>query len=105
MANPPKKKGTGAETELKSKLNAEGIEVHRTSPGMLYDLERPGDKDVEPIEALATRPDKGRWLVSVDLDDFMYMVNFLAPYIPLHIEVKRYKQFAHHRIYEEKFGG
>lgn len=104
VSNPPRKKGTGAETELKSKLVAEGIDVRRTSAGMKYDLVRTGQPNEEPIEILATRPDNGRWLMTIDLDDFMWMVNFLSPETPLQIEVKRYKRFSLHRIFEEKFG-
>lgn len=105
MANAPKKKGTAGETELRKILFRNGIDVHRTSAGRVYDLERTGLDGETPVQALATRPDKGQWLVTMSLDDFMWMFNFLSPTIPLHIEVKRYVRFALHSIWNKKFGG
>ena len=108
MANPPKKKGTAGETELLKLLPAY---AQRTSAGMNYDIYVPGGTDVtfRPTEVLATRPDRGRWLVTLDLDAFLRMYYDttqdydLRPH--LKIEVKRYKRFALHTIFEQKFGG
>jgi len=102
VSNPPKQKGTGAETELKDKIDMLGLV--RTPPGTKWDLEFRGNPDMEPLELLATRPDRGEWLITLRLEDSLYILGFGPPYTPLHIEVKRYKRFAHHKIFEDKFG-
>lgn len=103
MTNPPKAKGTKGETELKNLLNAAGFWYERTAASSTYDLAQPGSIKVpqEPIEVLATRPDHGMWLMTMPLDDFMYLT---VVEDKVHIEVKRYKRFAHHAIFEKKFG-
>lgn len=109
MANPPKKKGTGGETELKDLLHdARGHASFRvwtrTAPTLPYDLHGTGFPGLTqpPIEALATRPDRGRWLVTIALDDF---IDFLhSSDREVHVEVKRYARFALHTIFEKKFG-
>lgn len=109
MANPSKQKGTGAETELVRLLSeypwpGTGRRWTRTSPGMNYDVHGTGSPGLElpPILALATRPDRGRWLVTVSLDDFAHLL-FDCPR-EVHVEVKRYTRFALHSIWEKKFG-
>ena len=104
MANPPRKKGTKGEVELKKELGNLGVEVQRTSAGKAFDLVHTGDPGEEPLEILATRPDNGQWLLTMNLEDFAWMVNYLSPGIPLHIEVKRYSRFSMHTIWEKKFG-
>jgi len=103
VANPPKKKGTGAETELKSLLEARfGRPFRRTPPGASWDLETAdgrGSAD-PPIMVLATRPDRGRWLFTMPLEDWADDPSSAE----IRVESKRYKRFAHHTIYEEKFG-
>ena len=110
MANPSKAKGTGGETELLRALETYGLDgLRRTSPGQLFDIERDGHN---PVEALATRPDHGQWLVTVKLDDFAEMYAALDQdsqdewrrWVGLRIEVKRYKRFSLHTIFEGKFG-
>ena len=108
MSNPSKAKGTGGESELVNLLNDYFPRGgwRRTSPGMAYDIVKPGDTH-EPLEVLATRPDRGRWLMTMRLDQFEAL---LGAYefergTPVHIEVKRYRKFAMHAIYEAKFGG
>lgn len=109
MANPSKQKGTGAETELKGKLGELGIEVHRTAASSTYDLDR--GNQPEGHEVLATRPDHGRWLVTVTLEDWAALIRAADGHYQLsepgaiHIEVKRYSRFALHTIFEKKFGG
>lgn len=109
MANPPKQKGTRGETELQRLLDEYGIEVTRTSPGASWDLERPAEDGYESLDALAIRPDRGRWLVTVDLDTFAYLVDladdFSRAKLGLRIEVKRYARSSLHTTYEKKFGG
>ncbi len=95
MANPSKQKGTQGETELLRWLNSEGYRFYRTAPGTKWDLEQDGDGPV--VNVLATRPDHGRWLFSVP------MLGCITPGAHIRIEVKRYKRFALHKIYEEKF--
>lgn len=117
MTNPPKKKGTGGETELLRLLAAQGITFLRTPASTPYDLEHfgtsfdPNDKPML-IEALATRPDRGQWLVTVDLPTFAILLNGLMHALAamdeepdVHIEVKRYARFSLHTIFEGKFGG
>jgi hypothetical protein len=55
---------------------------------------------MDPVNVLATRPDRGRTLISITLDDLFRII----PMNTLHIEAKRYKRFALHTLYEEKFG-
>lgn len=114
MANPSKAKGTGGETELLRALLGRGVlGVRRTSPGKLWDLERPAEDANDYINALATRPDRGQWLVTLSLDDFCALVRYDdtasgergIPLSGLRVEVKRYARFALHRIFESKFGG
>lgn len=106
MANPPKQKGTGGETELRQRLEEMGVIVHRTSAGSTYDLDRGNKPDGHKV--LATRPDRGRWLVTITAEDWASLVNTADQFydiadLPIHIEVKRYKRFALHSLYEEKF--
>lgn len=112
MANPPKKKGTGGETELMRLLNTRTNPrtFVRTAPTMSFDLCSPGGWPA-PVEVLATRPDKGQWLVTLRLEDFASLLNIADLFDPrpesryeIHVEVKRYKRFSLHSIYEGKFG-
>ena len=103
MSNPPRKKGTAGETELVGKLAEEKLIVFRQPAGNVYDLGRGG---LDPaIEVLATRPDRGQWLVTLRLADFAELVKALdrSGKRKLHIEVKRYAKVAIHTIYEGKF--
>jgi hypothetical protein len=101
MANPPKRKGTGGETELRRLLEALfDRPFRRTAPGSAWDLEAEGHVTDPPICVLATRPDNGRWLVSMTPEGWLGDP-FAAE---IRVEVKRYARFAHHMIYESKFG-
>lgn len=109
VANAPKQKGTGGETELLRLLNADGFEFTRTAPTLPYDLCRPGNIPSATVDALATRPDRGEWLVTVRLGDFMGLLRaddmFLHPHRrAVHVEVKRYNRFSLHTIFQGKFG-
>lgn len=100
MANPPKKKGTGYETEVVSRGKDFGLDIFRTSPGMPYDVEVRGNTG-RIIEALTARADRGRSLVLIPLDDLFHM---LAEHGDgAHIECKRYARVSLHTIYERKF--
>jgi hypothetical protein len=112
MANQSKKKGTEGENELKSLLMDAGIEVHRTPASHPYDLRR-GEGYDGGLDVLATRPDRGYWLATLRLGDFLDLVKmaddtYSTPWEPfegpLNIEVKRYKSFAHHSLWDKKFG-
>jgi hypothetical protein len=103
MANPPRQKGTKFETEV---CRAFGYStLKRTAASTKWDLEEVGPS---PIEILATRPDRGRTLVSLRLEDFAALYDaycLLQSARPgLRIECKRYARFEHHRIFTEKFG-
>ena len=91
-----KQKGTGGETELLRRLAIPGL--RRTPASSKHDLEVDGP---DCVYALATRPDRGRWLITIDVDSFLRLYGGQA----LKIEVKRYRKFRHHTIWEEKFGG
>lgn len=97
MANPPKKKGTAGESEL---LRFLGGRFHRTAPTLPFDLRRTGPAPV--VNALATRPDRGQWLITIDLPTFMRLTNENENEV--RIEVKRYKKFSLHTIWNKKFG-
>lgn len=110
MSNPPKQKGTGGETEVLRELTHLGIDgLVRTSPGMPWDVERDGTM---PVEVLATRPDHGQWLITMTLADFQDLFTALDQDVQdeqnqklgLRIEVKRYRRFSHHTIFESKYG-
>jgi hypothetical protein len=105
MTNRPKAKGTGGETELRKKLEELGVPTRRTSAGCRWDLEKVSTSPLETdtLEVLATRPDHGRWLVTLSLEDFASL--YLGDYYPtLHIESKRYARFAHHTLFENEIG-
>ena len=105
MANPPKAKGTGFEREIKNRLEAAGFRVRRTPASARFDLEVEGHpimEEVEPLHALITRPDHGRALVTVSLEDFMGMLFHSGFYAWL--ECKRYKKMAHHTLFETEVG-
>lgn len=104
MTNKPKAKGTGGETELFRLLGIHGLV--RTPASSLVDLTRPGWDPA--IKVLATRPDHGQWLFTMDLPTFRALLQAYDGDTPfesrLDIEVKRYKKFAQHTIFEGKFG-
>ena len=102
VTNKPKAKGTGGETELVGYLQAAGFPASRTSPGMKHDITIVGNRE-RPLEVLATRPDRGQWLLTMRLEDFndLYRTSMRQA----HVEVKRFKKFAHHSIFESKFDG
>lgn len=93
-----KQKGTGGETELLRLLALPGLV--RTPASSTYDLSRPavGPWFGPPIQALATRPDRGQWLITLRATDFAELVGETEA--PLEIEVKRYRRFSLHSIFE-----
>lgn len=93
-----RQKGTGGERELARKLEASGFTVIRREFGARTDLRIPGV--VGDLFVLATRPDRGDWLFTVDYDTF---VDLAAPYpASFDLEVKRWKQFAHHSLFRDE---
>lgn len=105
MANPSKAKGTGGETELRVLLMDDMPGLVRTPASSVVDLYQPGTSRGDPyIEVLATRPDKGQWLMTMSLADFQKLWRLADPHEGVAIEVKRFKKFAHHSIFEGKFG-
>ena len=96
-----RQKGTRGETELKRVLEELfGRAFRRTSPGSAWDLETIDNAyDQGPINIVATRPDRGRWLLSMPPDHWQK-----DPFSQeIRVEVKRYARFALHKIYEETF--
>ena len=104
MSNPSKQKGTGGETELLRLLDIPGLV--RTPPATKFDLALPAiasGSPKRPLQLLATRPDRGQWLLTMTVEDFKRLCRL--PWIHgMQIEVKRFKKFAHHSIFESKFG-
>lgn len=103
MSNPPRKKGTGFETEVMRQLGWPGL--RRTPPGTNWDIELPGE---DYFEVLATRPDRGRTLVTLPLTDFAVLFDLYNNMVPgaqagLKIECKRYARLQVHTLYESKF--
>ena len=104
MANPSKAKGTGGETELRLLLADVMPRLVRTPASSIVDLSQPGTSENEhSVELLATRPDRGRWLVTMSLEDLKRLWELADPHDSVLIEVKRYARFAHHAIFERKF--
>jgi len=105
VANPPKAKGTGGETELRRLMHGAFPYLRRTAPTSAWDLEQLGRDGGIVYRFLATRPDRGQWLVTMSLDDFLELVGDKAVDADDDwlFEVKRFKRFAHHTIFEETF--
>lgn len=112
MTNPPKQKGTSGETELLRLFHNvggwvfEGTVRAPASAGVDLILPQESGFPSTPLEVLATRPDRGRWLVTMNVFDFIDLFTAADLYVerPLHVEVKRYKRFSLHTIFEGKFG-
>jgi hypothetical protein len=106
MSNPPKQKGTGGETELLRLLEAYMPERtwRKCENGHPWDIETVDDHEDNitghVIRILATRPDRGRWLLSMPLEAWSDGDRFVDP---IQVEVKRHARFAHHSIFESKF--
>lgn len=101
MANPPKAKGTGGEREVLTKaISAYGLDATRTPASATYDIAVRGSTG-RTIQVLATRPDHGRWLATIPLDDLFHMLQEHGD--NARIEVKRYRRFALHTIWDRKF--
>jgi len=88
-------KGTAGETQLKGLLAARDIDVVRNPMGARTDLSRKGFGD--PVRVLATRPDYGRWLFTMDLDTF---ADILPEGYALEIECKRRKKLSIHSMFD-----
>jgi hypothetical protein len=109
VSNPPKQKGTGGETEL-LRLLEQRFPLRRwrkCENGHPWDIETvdeypDGVGTGNVIRILATRPDRGQWLLSMPL--IAYAMGD-ADVDPIQVEVKRHARFAHHSIFESKFGG
>lgn len=104
-----KRKGTSGESEIVARWNKYyGREVaRRTASSGSYDVHvQDGEPKHRPIRVLASRPDHGRWLYSLDQEDFLELFGSyeFAKHTPVLIESKRYRRFALHSIWEAKFG-
>jgi hypothetical protein len=100
MANPPKKKGTGFETERVNTWLADGIDAKREPQGAPYDITVYGDKDVT-IEALTVRADHGEAMTLIPHDVFRHLVAYRGAQV--HEECKRYARINLCTIYRKKF--
>jgi len=60
-----------------------------------------GPQRVGSLDVLATRPDGGRSLVVLTLEDLMTLLGPSGR--GAHVECKRFHAFAHHTIFEGKF--
>jgi hypothetical protein len=106
VVNKPRAKGTGGESELRRYLADIFPYLRRTPASADWDLEQPALYDGEPLTFLATRPDNGRWLMTMDLDTLSTIVGErdMRLFGDVRIEVKRHRAFALHSIWEQKFG-
>lgn len=105
MSNPPKQKGTRGETELLGLLESlTGRVFRRTVPTSKWDVETADDRGpTNIVRILATRPDHGKWLLSMPAADWA-LADPTSPTVSIRVEVKRYRRFALHTIWESKFG-
>jgi len=101
VSNPSKAKGTAGETELLRAFELAGFPAMRTAPSQTHDITLVGDH-TDPLDVLATRPDRGEWLLTVRLEDFVNLYRDSTR--QAHVEVKRHARFAHHAIFTSKFG-
>ena len=103
MSNPPRKKGTGFETERVNAWLADRRVARRMPPGSLYDNHiepgRPGLDGV--VEALTVRADRGEAMTLITHEDFRRLANFAK--IEVHEECKRYSRISLTTIYRKKF--
>ena len=101
MTSPRSKiKGTGGERQLRAILeDLFHRRFRKTGAGEPWDLETADGEDDDPIRVVATRPDRGFWLVTMRPVDWYR--NHEEHQIQ--VEVKRWARFAHHTIYEETF--
>jgi len=75
-------------------------ELRRCAASCEWDLEILGEN---PVEVLVTRPDFGRNLVTMRLDDFAALWEAQTKKPGLRIECKRYAKMAHHTIFEDTY--
>ena len=106
MANPSRQKGTGGEGEVCARLEViygpEGVRRNPAASKTDIRVVGLGPSDGRGVSVLYTRPDRGEWLVTLRASDFEDLLWGGSP--SLNVEVKRYKAFSIHSIFEEKFG-
>lgn len=102
-STPSKKKGTQGELEVLRLLQPHIPGLVRNPASALVDLSAPGKG--MPVQILATRPDRGRWLFSMDYEDLAILWDQVDLTDPpaIDIEVKRYVRFSTHQLFEQKF--
>ncbi len=94
-------KGTRFETEVVNALRDRGLDAQRMPASSRYDIQVRGNTGRD-TNALVTRPDYGTTLVTISFVDFMHLLSEHGD--GARIECKRFKKFAHHSIYADKFG-
>jgi hypothetical protein len=101
--NASKKKGTKGETDLLRRFLDAGFIARRTAPTLPYDIDVHAHPSMaRRVDVLATRPDRGRWLVTITLDEFLDLLRYRG--YGARVESKRYRHFSLHTIFERKFG-
>jgi hypothetical protein len=98
-----RQKGTGGEREVLKLVQGVRPNARRTPPGSQFDIESQGTGILSPIKVLATRPDRGRWLAVIDLEQFLEVLE-LDTLRPLLVECKRRKTYSHHTMFETETG-
>lgn len=104
-----KAKGTGGENEIVDMAEARGLDAVRMPAGANYDV-RVGASGAGGLDVLATRPDYGRWLATLRLEDLLDLAIAAAKWHGieprLNVESKRFKKnLAVHTTWTHKFGG
>lgn len=111
MANPPRAKGTREETAIVNDWNERHGMCHahkarRMPASSTYDIFVDAGSTERPYyDVLATRADYGERLITMRWGDFKELWDLAAHHSPnLRMEVKRYRAFALHKIFFDKFG-
>jgi hypothetical protein len=109
MVNRPKQKGTDGERFLVRFFEKLGFKVRRTQPGSNHDVEAEYPRGLGkswdvPIQALATRPDRGEWLVTLRLEDFGVLMVLAQADCDMESK-RRGGTMWHHTVFKQKFGG
>ena len=101
--NKPRRKGTDGETQLMRLLNAYGFEFYRREAGAQRDLRQKGEG--KAIDVLAIRPDRGPWLLTLDVETFAALLSEAEETfgkITVDIEVKRRAVSVLHSIWAKE---
>lgn len=104
MANPPRKKGTGFETERVNAWVEDNFEARRMPQGSPYDNHIRGwDPSRAPwfIEALTMRADRGEAVSLITHEDLRRLARIAG--VDIHEECKRFARVSAWSIFKKKF--